>query len=584
MASLAAVTAKRRVEVTRRVAQDTLVGWSSKGHDMKRAAIFALGMAWMAFGLAADDLSSIGLPPQAVIAMRGIDAGRIRAHVKFLADDLLEGRGPGTRGGELASNYIASQFAVLGLQPAGDDGGYLQKVGFVGVQTLRGTTAALQPAHGEEIDLKLAEDFVTSNQTQTDDVDIDAPVVFVGYGIDAPEYHWNDFKGVDVKGKVVLIIVNEPPSNDPKFFNGGALTYYGRWTYKFEEAARMGAIAALIIHRTDLASYGWDVVRNSWSNEQVYLAGDQEPKLKAASWIQLDAARKLLAGANLNLDDMIAAAGTRRFKARELPVRFAAHVVSEVRRFTSYNVLGVLPGSAAAATQAVMYSAHYDHLGVDPSLSGHKIYNGAVDNATGCGMLLEIAHAFATAAIKPPQPVLFAAVTAEEKGLLGSEYLAKHLPIAAAHMALDLNFDAVPPIGTPQSVSVTGAERTTFYPTVQKTAAAFGFEIQGDAEPGAGHYYRSDHFSLARAGVPAFSINAGPKFAAHTAAWGIEQAQDYTAHRYHRPFDQYTESMDFSSNAALARFGFALGWQALAAPQTVNWRPGDEFSRPSAIP
>ena len=233
---------------------------------MKRAAIFALGMAWMAFGLAADDLSSIGLPPQAVSAMRGIDAGRIRAHVKFLADDLLEGRGPGTRGGELASNYIASQFAVLGLQPAGDDGGYLQKVGFVGVQTLRGTTAALQPAHGEEIDLKLAEDFVTSNQTQTDDVDIDAPVVFVGYGIDAPEYHWNDFKGVDVKGKVVLIIVNEPPSNDPKFFNGGALTYYGRWTYKFEEAARMGAIAALIIHRTELASYGWDVVRNSWSN------------------------------------------------------------------------------------------------------------------------------------------------------------------------------------------------------------------------------------------------------------------------------------------------------------------------------
>jgi len=540
--------------------------------------MFMMGMFWVVFGLAADESSSIGLPPQAAIAMNGIDAGRIRAHVKFLADDLLEGRGPGTRGGELAGNYIATQFALLGLKPAGDDGGYLQKVGFVGVKTLPATSAALQFARGE-LDLKLAEDFVTNNQTQTQDVDIDAPVVFVGYGIDAPEYHWNDFKGVDVKGKVVLMIVNEPPSNDPKFFNGGALTYYGRWTYKFEEAARMGAVAALIIHRTDLASYGWDVVRNSWSNEQVYLADNPNPKLEAASWIQFDVARKLLAGANLNLDDMIALAGTRKFEARELPVRFAAHVVSEVRRFTSYNVLGELPGSAADATQAVMYSAHWDHLGVDPGLSGHKIYNGAVDNATGCGILLEIAHAFATAAIKPPQPVLFAAVTAEEKGLLGSEYLAKHLPIAAAHIALDLNFDAVPPIGKPQSVSVTGAERTTFYPTVEKTAAAFGFEIQGDAEPGAGHYYRSDHFSLARAGVPAFSINTGPKFADHSAAWGIEQAQDYTAHRYHRPTDQYAESMDFSSDAAMARFGFALGWQALAASQTVNWMPGDEFAR-----
>jgi Zn-dependent M28 family amino/carboxypeptidase len=546
---------------------------------MKKTAMFVIGMFWAALGLAADDLSAIGLPPQAAAALRGIDAGRIRAHVKFLADDLLEGRGPGTRGGELAANYMAAQFALLGLQPKGDDGGYLQKVGFVGVKTAPGTTAALHFAQGSVLDLKLTDDFVTSNQTQTEDVDIDAPVVFVGYGIDAPEYHWNDFKGVDVKGKVVLIIVNEPPSNDAKFFNGAALTYYGRWTYKFEQAARMGAVAALIIHRTDLASYGWDVVRNSWSNEQVYLAGSQEPKLKAASWIQTDVARKILAGANLKLDDMIALAGTRKFKARELPVRFAAHVVSDVRRFTSDNVLGVLPGSAAAATQAVMYSAHYDHLGVDPGLSGHKIYNGAVDNATGCGILLEIAHAYATAAIKPPQPVLFAAVTAEEKGLLGSEYLAKHLPIAAADIALDLNFDAVPPIGVPQSVSVTGAERTTFYPTVQKTAAAFGFEIQGDAEPGAGHYFRSDHFSLARAGVPAFSINTGPKFADHPASWGIEQAQDYTAHRYHRPADQYTESMDFSSNAALARFGFALGWQALAAPHTVDWQPGDEFAR-----
>jgi Zn-dependent M28 family amino/carboxypeptidase len=544
---------------------------------MKKAAMFAVGMSLMTMGMAAVDLGALGLPPEAAAAMRRIDAERIRAHVKFLADDLLEGRAPGTRGGELAAKYIEAQFAQLGLKPAGDNGGYLQNVDFVGVKTLPATTAAFKSRNGDEVKLKLVDDFVTNNQWQTASVDIDAPIVFVGYGIDAPEYQWDDFKGVDVKGKVVLVIVNEPPSKDPKFFSGEALTYYGRWTYKFEQAARKGAVAALIIHRTDLASYGWEVVRNSWSQEQVYLAGDPDPKLKAASWIQLDVARKLLAAANLNLDDMIVAAGTRKFKARELPVRFTAHVVSDVRKFTSYNVLGLLPGSGTGATQAVMYSAHYDHLGMDPSLSGDKIYNGAVDNGTGCGILLELAHAFASVAMKPTQPVLFAAVTAEEKGLLGSEYLGKHLPIPAAHIALDLNYDAVPPIGTPQSVSVTGAERTSFYPAVERTAAAFGFEIQGDPEPGAGHYYRSDHFSLARAGVPAFSINTGPKWANHPAAWGKEQAQDYTAHRYHRPSDEYSAAMDFSSNAAVAQFGFALGWQALSAPQTVNWQPGDEF-------
>jgi Zn-dependent M28 family amino/carboxypeptidase len=381
---------------------------------------------------------------------------------------------------------------------------------------------------------------------------------------------------VDVKGKVVLVIVNEPPSNDPKFFNGEALTYYGRWTYKFEEAARKGAVGALIIHRTDLASYGWDVVRNSWSAEQVALGDDKDPKLKAAAWIQLDIARKLLSAAKLDLDAMIAAAGTRQFQAKELPVRFKAHIESKVRKFESYNVLGLLPGKESGG-QAVVYSAHYDHLGIDPTLSGDNIYNGAVDNGTGCGILLELAHAFTTSAAHPPSPVLFAAVTAEEKGLLGSNYLGKHLPMAAAKIALDLNYDAILPAGMPQSVNVTGAERTSFYPTVEKTAAAFGFEIQADAEPGAGHYYRSDHFSMARAGVPAFSINTGVKFAGHSIEWGKAQHEEYTAKRYHRPADEFSPTMDFTSDAAVAEFGFALGWQAMLAKGTVNWLPGDEF-------
>ena len=541
--------------------------------------------ATLIFGLCAGLWSSaegapavpqLGLPSAVMASMQEIDPHRIGEHVQFLANDLLEGRGTGTRGGDIAANYIAVQFALYGLKPAGDNGTYLQKVDFVGVKTLPGSIASLQPAHGAAMNLKLADDYVVGNQTQTDSVDIDAPIVFVGYGIEAPEYKWDDFKGVDVKGKVVLMIVNEPPSKDPKFFNGEALTYYGRWTYKFEEAARMGAVGALIIHRTDLASYGWDVVRNSWSGEQVALGNDRDPKLKAAAWIQLEVARKLMSAANLNLDEMMAAAGTRQFQAKELPVHFKAHIESKVRKFSSYNVLGLLPGKQDGA-QAVAYSAHYDHLGIDPSMTGDNIYNGAVDNGTGCGILLELAHAFTTSAAKPPSDVIFAAVTAEEKGLLGSNYLGKHLPIPPAKIALDLNYDAILPMGMPQSVNVTGAERTSFYPTVGKTAAAFGFEIQADAEPGAGHYYRSDHFSMARAGVPAFSINTGVKFAGHTPEWGKAQHEEYTAKRYHRPSDEFSPSMDFTSDAEMAKFGFALGWQAMLEKGTVNWLPGDEF-------
>ncbi len=549
-----------------------------------RMAVLALGVALglpAAWALGGDAGTALGLPRNVTAAMQRIDAERIRAHVRYLADDLLEGRGTGTRGGDIAAKYIATQFALDGLKPAGDDGGYLQKIDFTGVQTLPATTMSLQPEHGAALELKLGDDFVTNNQTQTDSVDIDAPIVFVGYGIEAPEYRWNDFKGVDVSGKVLLVIVNEPPSKDPKFFNGEALTYYGRWTYKFEEAARKGAIAALIIHRTDLASYGWGVVRSSWSNEQAYLSNDKEPKLKAASWIQLEVAKRLFSASGLNLDDMIADAGTRAFKPRALPVRVKAHIVSKVRKFESSNVLGLLPGTdAGAPRQALIYSAHYDHLGIDPAMSGDNIYNGAVDNGTGVGMLLEMAHVFATSSPRPPHPVLFAAVTAEEKGLLGSNYLGKHLPIPAARIALDLNFDAIPPIGVPESVNVTGAERTTFYATTERTARAFGFDIQADAEPGAGHYYRSDHFSLARAGVPAFSINTGVKFAGHPPEWGKAQRDEYTAKHYHNPSDEYSPSMDFSTNAAIAKFGFALGWQAQLAKSTVNWLPGDEFEAP----
>ena len=507
-----------------------------------------------------------------------ISAERIRAHVKFLSDDLLEGRGTGQRGGDIAAEYIGTQFALYGLKPAGDNGTYFQGVPMMSVKTLPATSFKLIPRSGDAVTLKNLDDFVTNNESQTETAAIDAPVVFVGFGIKAPEYNWDDYQGIDLRGKVALLFVNEPPSDDPNFFKGKALTYYGRWTYKYEETARRGAVATLIIHRTDLASYGWQVVRNSMGTERSHLRRDNTPKLQAASWIQLDVAKELVGMAGLDLDKLYQQAQSRDFKPIELPVRLQAHVVSELRPFVSRNVLALLPGTDPQRSgQAVMYTAHYDHLGINPNLTGDKIYNGAVDNGTGCGILLELAHAWTSASAAPTRSILFAAVTAEEQGLLGSEYLGKHMPIPASKVSLDLNYDALPPIGDPEEVEVSGAERTTFYPLVESTAKAFGLAIRPDAKPEAGHYYRSDHFSLARVGIPSFSIGEGLKYKGRDAAWGKAQADDYVDHHYHQPSDEYRPDMDFAGLAKMAEFGFVLGQAAATAPELQGWQPGDEF-------
>ena len=523
-------------------------------------------------------MTAARLSGPAFAAMQTIDPERIRAHVRFLADDLLEGRGTGQRGGDIAAQYIATQFALYGLKPAGDNGTYLQKVPMVGVTTQPESTFSLVPNNGQPMNLKLMDEYVTSNQTQQPQSDISADIVYVGYGIEAPEFGWDDYKGADVKGKVLLMLVNEPPSDDPKFFKGKALTYYGRWVYKYEEAARKGAVGAILIHKTDMASYGWEVVRNSWSGESAYLKAEGVPKLTAASWIQLDVARKLADAVGMNLDKMMADARSRDFRPIPLPARLQAHLVSAIRPFDSNNVIAILPGtSKRLKDQAVMYTAHYDHLGIAANQPGDKIYNGANDNATGCGILLELAHAYSAATIKPARSIIFASVTGEEKGLLGSEYLGKHPPIPAGKITLDLNYDDVPPLGAPEETEVSGSERTTFYPVVQATAKDFRLAIRPDSRPEAGHYYRSDHFSLARVGVPSFSINEGMKYKGHDTAWGMQQAEDYTAKRYHQPTDEYHPEMDFTGDAAMARFGFALGWKAASIPQTIGWEKGDEF-------
>ncbi len=526
---------------------------------------------------AAPKASGPALPAAAAAALKSIDSERIRAHVRFLSHDLLEGRGTGQRGGDIAAEFIATQFALYGLKPAGDDGSYLQKVPLVGVTTLPDTTFAIVPERGEVMKLKMADDYVVMDETLNKAAEIDAQIVFAGYGIEAPEYQWNDFKDADVKGKVLLMLVSEPPSTDPKFFKGPALTYYGRWTYKYEQAVRKGAVAVMLIHKTEMASYGWDVVRNSWSGERSYLRS-KDPRLHAAGWVQLEVARKALAAAGLNLDELMEKSKSRDFRPIPLPLHLRAHIESQVRPVQSSNVVAMLPGSdPKLRAQAVMYTAHYDHLGIRVGQPGDNIYNGAADNATGCGILLEMARAFASSSQKPRRSILFAAVTAEEQGLRGSEYLGQKPPIPAKDIMLDLNFDNIPPLGEPEQAEVVGSERTTFYPVVKATAKEFGLEIRPDARPEAGHYYRSDHFSLSRVGVPAFSVNEGEKFKGHPVEWGKQQADEYVEKHYHQPSDEYYPEMDLTGDAKMARFGFALGWKAASQSGGIGWQPGDEF-------
>jgi Zn-dependent M28 family amino/carboxypeptidase len=520
---------------------------------------------------------SVRLPGPAFVALETITPDHIRWHVRYLSHDLLEGRGTGQRGGDVAAEYIGTQFAEYGLKPAGTNGSYMQKVPLVGITTLPETVFTLAPEQGDAMTLKARDEYVAFDQTQQPQSEVDAEIVYVGYGIEAPEYQWDDYKGVDVRGKVLLMLVNEPYSDDPKFFKGKALTYYGRWTYKYEEAARRGAVGVILVHQTQMASYPWEVVRNSNSGEKSALQLEG-PGLKVASWVHFDVARKLAAASHMDLDKMMKDANARDFHPVALPVRLKAHMVSKVRNFESNNVVAMLEGSDRTLKhEAVIYTAHYDHFGIRPDMPGDNIFNGANDNATGCGILLELARAYGAAAARPRRSIIFAAVTAEEQGLLGSEYLGKHPPIAAGKIALNLNYDDVKPLGAPEEVEVSGAERTTFYPAVQATAKEFRLAIRPDARPEAGHFYRSDHFSLARVGIPSFSINEGMKFKGHSEEWGMAQEREYVEKHYHQPSDEYHPEMDFVGDSAMARFGFALGWEAAGLPKLVEWTKGDEF-------
>jgi Zn-dependent M28 family amino/carboxypeptidase len=510
----------------------------------------------------------------------GISAERIRIHTRYLASDLMEGRGVGVRGGQLATEYLAAQFALAGAQPSGDNGTYFQKVSLVGVET--GANAQLSVAAGNRTaSFRWLEDFVGTSQDQAPESRIDAEAVFIGHGIHAPEFQWDDFKGTDVRGKVVVLFTNEPVSTDPKLFEGRALTYYGRWTYKYEEATRRGAVAAIIIHTTPTAGYGWDVVRSSWGREQPFVKrASGEAALSFAGWVTRDAGERLLALAGKSVDELLKASDTRGFRPIPLGIRIRATIPTKLRQLETRNVAAVVPGSdAKLKDEVVIFSAHWDHLGIGEPVNGDAIYNGAVDNATGCAMLLELARSWAALPQKPRRSALFLAVTAEEGGLRGSEYYATHPIYPPAKTALALNFDAFFPIGRTRNVVIAGAERTTVWPLAQQIAKRMQLEIKPDPHPEQGHYFRSDHFSFARAGIPAFSIERGTEYAGKPADFFDKWFDEFNAKHYHQPSDEFREDWDFTALEQAARYGMLIGLEAANQDRLPDWRKGDTFHR-----
>lgn len=507
-----------------------------------------------------------------------IQAGRIAAHTRFLASDLLEGRGVGARGGDLATEYLATQLALAGVKPAGDHGTYFQNFKLAGVQTTDAATLTVV-RNGQSTDLRWLTDWVGSSEMQQAENRVEAEAIFVGHGIVAPEFQWNDYKGVDVKGKIVVLFTNEPGRDNPQLFKGKALMYYGRWAYKFEEALRQGAAGAIILHTDDTAGYEWGVVRNSWGREQpMVLREPNEQRLTMAAWVSSKAAAPLIAGTGKSLEELLQMAESRDFRPVPLGITVRASLPSKVRIMETRNVAGIVQGDDPTLRgEVVLYSAHWDHLGIGASVTGDKIFNGAVDNATGCGVVLEIARAWAGLAKKPKRSALFVFVTAEEGGLRGSEYYARNPLAPLSKTLVNLNYDGLLPGGRTADMVVNGAERTTLWPTVQSIAKRFSLAIQPDPAPEQGYYYRSDHFSLAKGGVPAFSIDVGDTYLGKPADYGRQLDAEYRANDYHKPSDEFRETWDFSGLEHIARFGFTLGMEVANGAGKTSWQAGDEF-------
>ena len=506
-----------------------------------------------------------------------VDTTAMDAHLRFLSNDLLEGRAPATRGGRIAAEYIAAQFETLGLEPAGTSGTYFQPIALVGMTPQ--PTFAWGKAGRPADSLAYRDAFVAWGERPEADISSDGDVVFVGYGIRAAEWKWDDYKGADLHGKILLMLVNDPGLVDSTVFLGKILTYYGRWTYKLEEAARQGAAGAILIHTTESATYPWDVVRGSWSVEQFKLDQPQSPSLAFAAWVTEAGARAALSQAGLNLDSLSRAAARRDFRPVSTGLHASARIHSALRRVTSENVVARWPGTDARLGQeAVLITAHWDHKGIGPAVRGDSIYNGAEDNASGVAAILGVAEAL-THLPRPARSIVFIATTAEESGLLGSEGYVQRPLIPLARTAAVLNLDVTNVRGATRDIGALGMDRSTLGPLFDAAAHAESLTVQSQPDV-RGSFFRSDHFPFARAGVPALSIKPGIDFVGRPKGWGEEQENIYNQQRYHQPSDEYRSSFRYDGMAQEVRVTVRTALAVANNPHPPRWLPSSEFQRP----
>jgi Zn-dependent M28 family amino/carboxypeptidase len=519
----------------------------------------------------------------------GLNEATLKAHIKFLSDDLLEGRGTGARGGELAAKYIAAQLAAVGAKGAGENGSFFQPVSLVGVKADPGTVLTITGASGNET-FKFADDFVAFTGAQTESVDVDADLVFVGYGINAPEQKWNDYKGADTdyRGKILVMLVNDPPATtaEPNLFGGKALTYYGRWTYKYEEAARRGAVGAILLHTDQSAGYPWSVVRTSngsWRFDIARTTGDTAPFLQFRSWVTDDAARRLMKLAGQDLDALRAKAATRDFQPMQLGLKGKLNLKSEVKRVAAPNVVGVIEGSdAQLKNEYVVYSAHWDHLGIGaPNKDGDTIYNGALDNASGVAVVLAIADTIANTPLaqRPKRSSLFLFPTAEEQGLLGADWYSKHRVVALDKTAANVNLDSMNVLGPTLDFIPLGAERSSLKGVVEAVARDMKLRVSPDARPEQGSFYRSDHFPFAKVGVPSISLKEGDDYVGRSKEWSEQQFKAYNTAHYHQPSDEMRDTWDFRGMIQEGEIALAIGRMISDMPEKPKFNPGDEFAK-----
>jgi Zn-dependent M28 family amino/carboxypeptidase len=541
---------------------------------------FALMLTLLALtGATRADLTTVDVAPEASAAAATIGPAEIRAHIRFLASDLLEGRGPATRGDRLAQEYIASELESMGYAPGAPAGGWLQPVELVGITSHAPESLTLRKNGAAEA-LSLREDYIAFSGVEAPEARLeDAELVFVGYGIVAPEFGWDDYKGVDVRGKV-LLMVNNDPEDDPALFAGRTRLYYGRWDYKYEIAADKGAAGAIIIHTTASAGYPWQVVQSSWTGEQFELPDTGRPRIQVKAWTSDAASRRIAALAGQDLDVLRAAAQKRDFRPVPLGVSVSLTLRNEVQRKTTANVIGRLPGSdPRLAGQALVYTAHHDHFGRNAAAAPGEdaIYNGALDNASGVAAMLAIARAFTALPEPPRRTVYFAAVAAEEGGLLGSAWLAAHPPVPAGDIAANINVDGLNVYGRTRDITMIGLGKSDLDDTIVALAARQGRTVVPDQFPDRGFFYRSDQFNFAKIGVPAAYFDAGTDVVGKPAGWGRQRQEEYEAKHYHQPSDELRDDWDLSGGVEDAQLMFLLGVVVAGQERMPAWRPGDEF-------